>query len=893
MTRRPPVIALALVVSAIGFVTPEHPVSAAAVASQTCSALPDGPTVQSGSLKSFEAIVPRRLVDTRDGLGGVSTPVGDGCTLRLDIGAANVPANAEAVALSVTALGSRPGFLSVFPCSDGVPKTSNINTRDGGFPTPNLVVAIPDAAGTVCIFSKFQAEVVIDLTGWWTADGDQRFTSIKPVRVDDSRASGTLWPAGVARSIPLADFIPATATAVVANLTVVDASKAGFITAFPCGNPRPKASNLNFRASEARAVAIVIGVGAASSICVESISDVSVIVDVTGYYSPAPQFGATPGFQPLSGRRLADSRSGEGGWTSKFTDGTIRRLTPTQGVSNHSQSTAVTVNVIATEAEAPGYVTVYPCTAAVPKVSAVNFAPGGESTNMVTVELSAGGEICFFTRSNVHVIVDLFGVVVADDDKLAKRFTLDAYTWPPFTANGTDYIVECDSGSIDLEVELLRSTTARVNGVAVASGTVDVPFTTDQLISVQFKRGATTRTYYFRCVPDDFPRLEIDRPGEPAPGWYIATLRPPGAPTMFAGILDSRGVPVWYKRINGDFVDVRRRADGRLLLMPNLGPRYGVEPDRGYLVMGFTGTLIDELGTVADPDVPGLALPTDHHDIVSLPDGGRALLSYPVRDGDLSALGPGYLVNDEFADGAIQEINPGVANPWTWFTSDHFGFDEAPYPLRFGPFPEYQGNEVDVFHLNSLQRVDDGTGDYVVSARHLDAVFRVDRATGNVDWVLGSPLPPGAVNKNNKPRLQIIGDPFGGPRRQHDARLVGNVLTMFDNRTDTGQPARAVAYEINEVSRTATMLWQITEPQGRTSLALGSNRPTPEGSVLVAWGAALQPLFGEFTTAGQPLMQITQVGGGLSYRIVKEPLTSFSAPVLRATAGGEVELPGS
>ncbi|MEO6653430.1 MAG: aryl-sulfate sulfotransferase [Ilumatobacteraceae bacterium] len=891
MRIRPLALCLTLVATSIGFAATDAPVAALDVATQTCTGFPSGPTVAADSLAAFEAITPRRLVDTRDGLGGVNVPVGAGCTLRLDIDAASVPSDAGAVALSVTALGSKPGFLSVFPCSDGVPGTSNINTRDRGFPTPNLVVAIPDASRDVCIYSLFEANVIVDLTGWWTDSAGSRLTTIPPVRVDDSRASGTLWPANTARSIPLADYLPKGATAVVANLTVADSTQDGFITAYPCGVAAPNASNLNFRASEARAVAIVVGVGAATSVCVQSNVDVSVILDVSGYYSPAPQFGPTPGFQPLAGRRLADSRSGEGGWTSKFGGGTVRRLTPTAGLGNHDQSTAVVVNVIATQADGPGFITVYPCAAEVPNSSAVNYKPGGESTNMVVVDLSASGEICVYALTGVHVIVDLFGVVVADSDMLTERFAFDAYTWPPFTADGTDYVVECTPGANDLHLDLLRSVTARVNGVPVTSGTLDLPFGTDDQIRVELRRGANVRSYYFRCVPPDFPRLAVERPGAPAAGWYITTLTPPNGTAMYAVILDSRGAPVWYKRVGGDFIDLRRRSDGRLLLMPNLGPRYGVIPNRGYLELSLAGTLIAEHKTVADPEEPGVVFPTDHHDLVSLADGGRAMLSYPLlQHQDLRVLGPGYLQDDTIADGVIQEIAAGNTLRWRWRTSDYFGYDEVPYPIRWGPLAGYNGNEVDVFHLNSLQQVEDGTGDYVVSARHLDAVFRVDRATGAVRWVLGS-LPLAAPNKGSKPRLRIVGDPLGGPRRMHDARQVGDVVTMYDNRTDTGQPARAVAYRIDEVARTATMIWQISEPDGRASMGLGSNRPTPSGSVLVAWGAGIQPLFGEFQLNGTPLLEMTQVGGGASYRIAKEPSTAFSAVVLRANAGGSIELP--
>ena len=55
---------------------------------------------------------------------------------------------------------------------------------------------------------------------------------------------------------------------------------------------------------------------------------------------------------------------------------------------------------------------------------------------------------------------------------------------------------------------------------------------------------------------------------------------------------------MWYKRVGDAFIDLRRRNGGRLLLMPTLGPRYGVIPDRGYLELSLTGTLIAGRGTV-------------------------------------------------------------------------------------------------------------------------------------------------------------------------------------------------------------------------------------------------------------------------------------------------------
>ena len=869
------------------------PATAAAIASVSCAPIPAaGPDAAlAPALPSFSAVTPRRLIDTRDGTGGVGAPVGAGCTLRFLADTSVAPTDAAALALSVTAIGSEPGFLSVFPCRAGRPATSNLNTRDGRFPTPNLVVGVPDSAGEICVYSKFEAELVIDITGWWTRDGSQRFTSIPPVRVDDSRNDpGRLpVPANSIRVLELDQVVPPGSTAVVANLTVTEPVAEGFITAFPCGTEVPEASHLNFKAGESRAVAIIVGIDAASSLCLRSIVDVHVIVDIAGYYSAAPQFGPTTEFRPVTGRRLADSRSSDGVWTSKFGTRTISGLRPAAGLGFDSQATAVVLNVVATQAESPGFVTVYPCDEEVPTASSLNYTPDGESTNMVAVDLSVSGEVCFFTRSPVHLVVDLFGVMAAPDEMLVERLAFDEFTWPPFTADGTDYIVECGNQPVDLELDLLVSTTARVNGVPVSSGTIDLPVHDDDLTWLQLRRSNEVRDYWFRCVPDDFPRLEIDRPGNPTPGWYLTTLRTGPEEHTFAIILDGRGVPIWYKRLSQVMIDLKRRADGRLIITPSLGPRYGVLPDRGHQILSLSGTLIDEHTTIDDPADPGVEYPTDHHDYVPLAEGGRAVLTYPLLAQDLTEFGAGYLVDDEIADGVIQEIDGDGNLVWSWRTSDHIGYDEVTFPVRWESTPRYEGGEVDPFHLNSLGLVDDGSGDYIVSGRHIDAVFRVDRSSGDLAWILGS-LPPTAPQKSGAPRLTIVDDPLGGPVRPHDARMTGDIVTMFDNRTDTGQPARAVAYRVDAAAGTATLLWQIDEPQGRSSVGLGSNRVQTDGSVLVTWGGGLQPMIEEYDAAHELVMRITQVDGGVTYRTVKEPLGSFSPAVLRANAGGAADI---
>lgn len=891
------VVVTGLLFTSVGSITTPQHVAAAATASVTCATAPAATSAPGTALDSYHAITPVRLVDSRNGTGGFTGQIGAGCTLQLDLTGSVVPTDADAVALSLTAISSERGFYSVYPCASGRPETSNLNARPN-VPTPNLVVATPDAGDVVCIYSLKASDLIIDLAGWWSP-GPDRFQTITPVRADDSRLTNSApLPALNVRAVVLTGaFVPADATAALINLTVTEPGDFGFLTAYPCGTEPPLASNLNFVPGESRAVSAIVGIGDTGAICVYSNTSHHVVIDVAGYYAPTPQFGPTVSLTSLTGQRIASSRDDIGGWSGLFAKGTVRQLDPVLTLkpsligANADTASSVVLNVTTVNADAPGFVTVYPCAAGDrPFVSAVNYVPDSEATNLVVVDLSAARTVCFYTSSAVDVIVDLFGVMHAPTSSLAEGITFDSYAWPPFDPAATDYIVECGTdGQVQFNLALLPSVTARLNGVSISAGSTMVDANPDDLLRLRLTRGTETDSYWFRCVPTDFPRLLVDRSGEPDPGWYLTSLQQPSSTAGYLTILDNHGAPVWYKRVPGGGLDLKRRSDGRLIYTPNLGNAFGVMPARGYRITTLSGTLVAEHRTV-DPT----NFPTDHHDYVELASDGRAMLSYPLvrRDDPLGAsqdpsvLGAGYFENDTIVDGVIQEIDAAGNLVWSWRAVEHFGYDEVRFPWRFGLYPsEPNRGEVDVWHLNSLDRVDDGSGDYVVSARHLDAVFRVDRATGTVDWILGS-------GTSNPASLSIIGDPRDGPLRPHDARLDGDVLTLLDNRhaNGLGQAARAVAYRIDDVANTATMLWQISNPTGLSSFGLGSTRVAADGDVLVAWGG-LQPLFQEFTSTGDPLMTITQDGGGNSYRIVKEPLASFDINVLRSNAGGTAETP--
>ena len=63
----------------------------------------------------------------------------------------------------------------------------------------------------------------------------------------------------------LSAAVPADATAVVLNVTGVDATKANFVTVWPAGTTRPTASNLNLLPGQALSNAVTVGLGTGSA----------------------------------------------------------------------------------------------------------------------------------------------------------------------------------------------------------------------------------------------------------------------------------------------------------------------------------------------------------------------------------------------------------------------------------------------------------------------------------------------------------------------------------------------------------------------------------------------------------------------------------------------------
>lgn len=233
-----------------------------------------------GSGDGLHVITPTRLIDTRT----IRRRLRADEVLELQVtGAAGVPMTARSFTANVTAvMPSGDGFLTVWPCGKPMPQTSNLNIEQGGI-RPNLVTAAI-GNGKWCISSMVDADLIVDALGWWGAAG-QTFTSVRPVRVGDTRIEDIELSRGATLVLPLAgrSDIPADISSVALNVTATRARGDGFIQVMPCG-ATTVSSTVNVETGGTVSNASVVGVGTDGAVCVTVSATMHVVVDLTGYW---------------------------------------------------------------------------------------------------------------------------------------------------------------------------------------------------------------------------------------------------------------------------------------------------------------------------------------------------------------------------------------------------------------------------------------------------------------------------------------------------------------------------------------------------------------------------------------------------------------------------------
>jgi hypothetical protein len=207
-------------------------------------------------------------------------------------GTSGVPADADAVALNITVTDTTlPSFLTVWSGTGAVPLVSNLNWVGGTVANATTVAVGPN--GSISIYnSTGQADVIVDVVGYFTAGSGKAFHPVAQTRVADSRPATQVgpfdspWSSMQSRTLPVSDgAVPPDADAVSANVTATDTTDDSFLTIWPTGATRPLASSLDWLAGQTVANAVTAKTGTGGGVDVFNLrGGADVIVDISGYY---------------------------------------------------------------------------------------------------------------------------------------------------------------------------------------------------------------------------------------------------------------------------------------------------------------------------------------------------------------------------------------------------------------------------------------------------------------------------------------------------------------------------------------------------------------------------------------------------------------------------------
>lgn len=349
---------------------------------------------------AFTPVTPFRVLDTRDGTGGVlDRPMAPGERIRVPIaGLGPIPAGGvTAVIANVTAHeSSQPHFFTVYQGATALPGTSNLNAAPG-VTVPNLVVMGVGADGAIEVFNSHgTAHCLVDVFGYCTATSGERLTPLPPRRLFDTRIGQGIRPGKVISQQPVdvqvagQAGVPATgATAVVLNMAVVEPESNGWIRAQPTGATNVTTSNLNYAPGDVVPNLVICKLGDNGQITIDSYGQaVHVLGDVFGYFGAGGSLIRT-----VAPKRMLDSRMGLGSDRAPLGPDDEVRLT-IAGLSTFPRNaTAVVMNVTATNVQGSTFVTVWPDGEDRPDTSNLNVIAGQTRANLVICRLGSNGSL--------------------------------------------------------------------------------------------------------------------------------------------------------------------------------------------------------------------------------------------------------------------------------------------------------------------------------------------------------------------------------------------------------------------------------------------------------------------------------------------------------------------
>ena len=282
-------------------------------------------------------------------------------------------------------------------------------------------------------------------------------------------------------------------------------------------------------------------------------------------------------------------------------------------------------------------------------------------------------------------------------------------------------------------------------------------------------------------------------------------------------LLDHNGNLKWWKPANkSSFINFQFHLEQQCYSFV----RYGSQ-ELMVIIVNQNFQIIDSLSPKGDVDL-------DIHEFDILKNGNYLIAGLKIDSIDMSEKfigGTKGKPNVKIKGFVIQEMTNDHQMVFEWNSNDHIEVDDfiESYKFNFDLFNYCHGNAIH----------EDSDGNFLISFRNLNSIYKIDRTSGEVIWILGG----------KSSHFQLLNDsiPFSG---QHDSQTHGNGrISLFDNANSSEKPkiSRGIEYVLNEDDRTYSKVWEYYNKPASFSRAMGNLQVTGNGQRVVGFGLTYRP----------------------------------------------------
>ena len=441
-----------------------------------------------------------------------------------------------------------------------------------------------------------------------------------------------------------------------------------------------------------------------------------------------------------------------------------------------------------------------------------------------------------------------------------------AFTTTPLRVPLTErYYVNREGAVVSIEEEAISSAGLR-SAPAIGSlrSSPDAARTLPPAVSID--RTASLQD----TLPADFPTFKVDTTNNPAPGYYFLAVEETHTGVgYFIFMLDNNGKVVRYKRTPDNALDFKQHPNGLLSYAEPYSPwTYAGGSRTVHRVMDSTLAPVDSFRC-------GNGYEADSHEFLMLPNGHVMLHAYDIQYMDLSGVVAGGNPNAIVVGSILQELDLNKNVVFQWRSWDYVPIADTYNNVASAAF--------DYIHVNGYDL--DGDGNILACFRVTCQVLKINRMTGEIMWRLGG--------KQNE--FTFIGeDPANAPiyiSFPHSVRRLpnGNLLLFDNGNHHPVQASRAVEYQIDQVNKTATVVWQYRHTPDLFGPQMGSVQRLPNGNTLIGWGNAAyfstgKQAFTEVRPDKSIAFEMEFLDGTITYRAWKHVLAA------QATAGTSINV---